>query len=62
MRHHRQRQWVMSFPIVLIATFKGIPGLYRDPEQIDGHVRPVSDLSFKMDGQESVQSAIIVQH
>ena len=27
-------------------------GLYRDPEQIDGHVRPVADLSFKMDGQE----------
>ena len=27
-------------------------GLYRDPEQIDGHVRPVADISFKMDGQE----------
>ena len=31
-----------------------LEGLYRDPEQIDGHVRPVADLSFKMDGQQSV--------
>ena len=34
---------------------EGLSGLYRDPEQIDGHVRPVSDLSFKMDGQGYVQ-------
>ena len=27
-------------------------GLVRDPEQIDGHVRPVSDLSFKLTGDE----------
>ena len=27
-------------------------GLVRDPEQIDGHVRPVSDLSFNMTGDE----------
>ena len=27
-------------------------GLVRDPEQIDKHVRPVSDLSFKLTGDE----------
>ena len=27
-------------------------GLVRDPEQIDGHIRPVSDLSFKLTGDE----------
>ena len=27
-------------------------GLVRDPEQIDAHVRPVSDLSFKLTGDE----------
>ena len=27
-------------------------GLVRDPEQIDGHTRPVSDLSFKLTGDE----------
>ena len=27
-------------------------GLYRDPEQIDKHIRPVSDLSFKADGEK----------
>ena len=27
-------------------------GLVRDPEQRDGHSRPVSDLSFKLTGDE----------
>ena len=27
-------------------------GLVRDPEQMDGHVRPVADLSFKLTGDE----------
>ena len=26
--------------------------LFRDPEQIDGHIRPVSDISFKLDGEK----------
>ena len=27
-------------------------GLVRDPEQMDGHIRPVADLSFKLTGDE----------